>query len=75
MPQFDMFLYIADSDCCEQINCPLSGEIMKRAIWLQETRLMRFEEAYEDWTSGITPINPVHIRKRINETNMRFKNS
>ena len=23
---------------------------MKRALWLQETRLTGFEEAYEDWT-------------------------
>ncbi len=23
---------------------------MKRAKWLEETRLMRFEEAHEDWT-------------------------
>jgi len=25
---------------------------MKRTEWLQETRLMRFEEAYEGWTES-----------------------
>ena len=28
---------------------------MKRTIWLRETRLMRFEEACEDWTDRCLP--------------------
>ncbi len=37
-------------ECCQQINCPLSGKVVKRALWSQETGLTGFEEAYEDWT-------------------------
>ena len=39
------------------LNCPVfllyrGGTEMKRAEWLQETRKMRFEEAYGGWQSG-----------------------
>ena len=36
---------------------------MRRTQWLQETRLMRFEEAYEGWTQSRFTQGVVQVRR------------